>query len=61
MKNCLLKTLLAGVLLASGLFAAPAAGAPRELRGRVTADGLPRYAAYVGIYGVLVDEHQAAD
>ena len=49
MKNCLLKTLLAGVLLASGLFAAPAAGAPRELRGRVTADGR-------GVAGVRVTD-----
>ena len=50
MRNCLLKALLAGALLASGLlFAAPAAGAPRELRGRVTADGR-------GVAGVRVTD-----
>lgn len=50
MKGCLLKALLAGALLASGLlFAAPAAGAPRELRGRVTAEGR-------GVAGVRVTD-----
>lgn len=49
MKNCLLKTLLAGLLLASGLIAVPAAGAPRELRGRVTAEGR-------GVAGVRVTD-----
>lgn len=49
MRGCSLKVLLAGLLLASGLFAVPAAGAPRELRGRVTAEGR-------GVAGVRVTD-----